>query len=239
MKKLALFLLLCASPFCATGQTLIKEINGNGSLKICSYSDDNEKYFYILCEDRKSIDIYDVEFNLIKNFVLDEEIYESNLGGVTKGFFNKKGKFDIIITSYNESNIYDESCNLLYKFQGRLELDFEACNIARLLPEKGYVFIRNGSITRVYKIDATSAIESNVASQNNAYPSPAKDIINIGYNIAGFALGTLVITDTSGKAVETILVSPSANTASVDITGYPVGVYLYAIGEQSGKFIKK
>jgi hypothetical protein len=240
MKKLALFLLLCASPFCTTGQTFVKEIDCSPHCPDLTNLIINvpEGQMHGTDYEKGIIYIYNLNLELIKEIAAIQNL--GTVWHVFKGYFTQSEKYEIHLRENGESKLYDEDGVLLFNFEDYFPF-FIGDNQNEITKYNTIIAYNSTSEkARVYKVNSGSGINSEKAGlQNNAYPSPAKDIINIGYNIAGSALGTLVITDTSGKAVETILVGPHNNTASVDITSYPAGVYLYAIGEQSGKFIKK
>lgn len=82
-----------------------------------------------------------------------------------------------------------------------------------------------------YVVDLGTGIDE-VASTValNAYPNPAHHQVNINYTLPEDChKGTLVVYDIVGKRMASHPLASNSNTATIDITSWPYGVYMYGI----------
>ncbi len=67
-----------------------------------------------------------------------------------------------------------------------------------------------------------------------AFPNPALDVINISYDI-DVNEANLNIYNSTGKLVETVVVSPQAESVAVNVADYVNGVYFYNVTDGKGQ----
>ena len=72
------------------------------------------------------------------------------------------------------------------------------------------------------------------------FPNPARDVLNLQYNLIGTE-GKVQISDATGRVVKEIQLQVSSNTTSIliDVSMLPKGFYFLRIGNQNLKFIKE
>lgn len=89
---------------------------------------------------------------------------------------------------------------------------------------------------------ATGSIANNAIESLNAYPNPANEMINFQVGLNGVNSASLVITDLSGRVVETATIQAGAEL-NLNVANYACGTYLYTVvaGESvlTGKFNKQ
>jgi hypothetical protein len=81
-----------------------------------------------------------------------------------------------------------------------------------------------------------------IENQNNkiapeAYPNPAREIINIPYELNEGEISTIRIYDINGKMIEQKSVGYHFNSIELNISNYKSGTYIYECNGNSGKFI--
>jgi hypothetical protein len=85
--------------------------------------------------------------------------------------------------------------------------------------------------------ESISGIDGTQATALALYPNPVRDELFIS-GVSGDA--KIVITDLSGRTVETLRVTSLQNSnLSINVSHLPKGVYFVKIGNAAGKFIKK
>lgn len=104
------------------------------------------------------------------------------------------------------------------------------------------------SVVRQFKtITNTSVFSSdNNINSHIAFPNPASDIVNIKINAVSATNGNLRIMNLLGNEMlrlENIDINSGENMLSVDVSDFPIGVFIYSfetnIGTSSGRIIRK
>ena len=91
--------------------------------------------------------------------------------------------------------------------------------------------------TRVYGLTGSipsSTPENQEISQQNAYPNPANNFINIPYHLKGEAQAELVLANMSGREMNRVSLSNSSENLLLDTSILKPGNYIYYI-ETNGK----
>ncbi len=88
--------------------------------------------------------------------------------------------------------------------------------------------------------EGTSIISENFdQTKLKIYPVPAKDELNIEYDLSSENMQYLTICDMNGRMMNRIILSPESNKTTLDVSQYPTGTYIYSCNAESGKFIVK
>jgi sugar lactone lactonase YvrE len=104
----------------------------------------------------------------------------------------------------------------------------------------GTIFVADNGNHRVRKITATLAKATyQLENQISLYPNPAEASINISIPSTLQEYPEVVIFNASGKEVMKQKKYSYSNKFSLDVTPLSTGVYIYKIGEYTGKFIKE
>ena len=108
----------------------------------------------------------------------------------------------------------------------------------------GYNFnVRQGAIFGLYPASADSTnvdflgipeVADNVVL-HPAFPNPANLTVSLPYNITSPAEMTIYSID--GKVVETRSLKPGSGAVNLNVSNMPAGIYIYRIGDKSGKFM--
>lgn len=86
---------------------------------------------------------------------------------------------------------------------------------------------------------------SSIATENideaalRIYPVPAKNELNIEYDLSSGVAQYLTICDVNGRMMSRIILTPDRNKTTLDVSKYPAGTYIYSCNAESGKFIVK
>lgn len=86
-----------------------------------------------------------------------------------------------------------------------------------------------------------ASIKESGAFTFSAYPNPAVDVLNLGYQINGTSDVLIRVTDNSGRIIRTMdLRSRSGNDGvSLDVSDLAAGVYIISVETDNGKAVKK
>lgn len=141
------------------------------------------------------------------------------------GLYNSKGK---LVQSFAHGEFYAYTYPVLYRINGKYIL----------LVHRGSL---SGS-TITYETDIytfknqTSQISSVKETMLELVPMHSNNIVSIPYynNMNKYPL---LVFDDNGMMIETQKVNDSQGTVDINIATYRSGVYIYKIGEQTGKFV--
>lgn len=239
MKKNYLVIAFISLSICVNAQiTLTNTIN---SLSPVSKSIWNTNCIYY-APDSNTLKIFD------ENFVLEKTISNlptfSNVGYMSKNLFSLNNKYDFIIIVRNATNtsaeckLYNEDKQLLFNF-GDLSQWLVVNN--KLFTYK-FEFVNNhyNYTTKIYNLPGqlNSSSELIVNKSNSfAFPNPAENVININYNTN--KMEEMHIIDLNGNIIENYLLDPSLKTIQINVSNYSKGIYIYRLGDTTGKFIVK
>lgn len=240
MKKLLLFVSIVILSVSLNAQDLLKEINdGKGLLMQVANSSD-----YYLAKKDGTVEIYDSNFDLKKTYSnLPAFEYLSN---VSYNYFTMRNEYEFILKRKRNDGTYryelyvGDTNMYMFNFEGYSPLHYQNKFVAykQVINEE---IDGSTSITydyRIYSIGGILNKSKEVKQQaSNVYPNPAQYIVNIDYSID--TMKEMVIYDTSGKAIEYILLDPFQTTYQIDISKYNTGNYIFKYGDTSGKFIVK
>jgi len=114
----------------------------------------------------------------------------------------------------------------------------------RMQVRKYYYYDENSTMETYFdEIYACGGICTQVIeNQNNkiapeAYPNPAREIINIPYELNEGEISTIRIYDINGKMIEQKSVGYHFNSIELNVSNYKSGTYIYECNGNSGKFI--
>lgn len=240
MKKNYLVIAFISLSICVNAQiTLTNTINSISSP--VSYSIWNTNCIYY-APDSNTLKIFD------ENFVLEKTISNlptfSSAGLVSKNLFSLNNKYDFMLTFRNattntyEYKLYNEDKQLLFNF-GDLSPWLVVNN--KLFAYK-YEYVNNhyNYTTKIYNLPGqlNSSSELIVNKSNSfAFPNPAENVININYNTN--KMEEMHIIDLNGNIIENYLLDPSLKTIQINVSNYSKGIYIYRLGDTTGKFIVK
>jgi hypothetical protein len=209
--------------------------------------------------------IYNMNHSLWKtiNLPIPAGMYLSDIKYVSETLFNLDSKVELAYIYYSYDTTY------YYYTYGTRVLTEDGVELLNI-PGGGYVDARNTDVngtkfmvyvydysvspytvfTRVYALPGqliTSDGSEIQADGGNlpAYPNPARSVVTIPYTLPeGMNEAELIITDTRGTVIRSFLVDRTFSDLSVDISGFPRGVYFYRLlgdtaNRSSGKFIAR
>lgn len=239
MKKNYLVIAFISLSICVNAQiTLTNTIN---SLSPVSKSIWNTNCIYY-APDSNTLKIFD------ENFVLEKTISNlptfSGVGYVSKNLFSLNNKYDFILvvrnatTNTDERKLYNEDKQLLFNF-GEL---YPLMVVNNKLFAYKYEYVNNhyNYTTKIYNLPGqlNSSSELIVNKSNSfAFPNPAENVININYNTN--KMEEMHIIDLNGNIIENYLLDPSLKTIQINVSNYSKGIYIYRLGDTTGKFIVK
>lgn len=238
MKKNYLVIAFISLSICVNAQiTLTNTIN---SLSPVSKSIWNTNCIYY-APDSNTLKIFD------ENFVLEKTISNlptfSYVGYMSKNLFSLNNKYDFMIIVRNATNtceckLYNEDKQLLFNF-GDLSQWLVVNN--KLFTYKLEVVNNHYNYTtKIYNLPGqlNSSSELIVNKSNSfAFPNPAENVININYNTN--KMEEMHIIDLNGNIIENYLLDPSLKTIQINVSNYSKGIYIYRLGDTTGKFIVK
>lgn len=239
MKKNYLVIAFISLSICVNAQiTLTNTINSYSTVTTSNF---NTNCIYY-APDSNTLKIFD------ENFVLEKTI--SNLPTFTgvfymsKNLFSLNNKYDFLLLIINtttntyECKLYNEDKQLLFNF-GEWMPSFFVKN--KLFAFKTEV-VNNHTyyVTKVYNLPGQlSSTSEQLINKSNciAFPNPAENIININYNTN--KMEEIHIIDINGNIIENYLLDPSLKTIQINVSNYSKGIYIYRLGDTTGKFIVK
>ncbi len=141
------------------------------------------------------------------------------------GLYNNKGK---LVQSFANGVYYATVNPFLYRINGNY----------KLLVWKGSLSGTTVQFTTdIYNFKAQDTqIQSTQESKQILYPSRTNNTINIPYSNNNNHLPLLIV-DGNGIVIESQQLSESDGIAHINVGIYRPGVYIYKIGEQTGKFV--
>ncbi|MFA5542114.1 MAG: T9SS type A sorting domain-containing protein [Bacteroidales bacterium] len=252
MKKNYLVIAFISLSICVNAQiTLTNTIN---SLSPVSQSIWNTNCIYY-APDSNTLKIFD------ENFVLEKTISNlptfSSVGLMSKNLFSLNNKYDFMLTIRNattntyECKLYNEDKQLLFNFGELSPWMIFVNNFGELSP---WIVVNNklfanklevvnnhyNYTTKIYNLPGqlNSSSELIVNTSNSfAFPNPSENVININYNTN--KMEEMHIIDLNGNIIENYLLDPSLKTIQINVSNYSKGIYIYRLGDTTGKFIVK
>lgn len=85
----------------------------------------------------------------------------------------------------------------------------------------------------------TMPVKGNGDLQMALYPNPSSDIVKVSYTADENAGAMLRVIDITGNCVATVEISAGSNTASIDMSRYPSGIYMVELNAGSSKAAAK
>jgi len=94
-----------------------------------------------------------------------------------------------------------------------------------------------GNFLVIEEADFPNALNEVVNIKFNPYPNPAKQIINLPYQLEKGKQATMKIVDINGKQIISKLIDSSFDKLLLDVSEYQKGLYMYEYNGKSGKFL--
>ena len=239
MKKNYLVIAFISLSICVNAQiTLTNTINSYSMVTTSNFN----TYCIYYAPDSNTLKIFN------ENFVLEKTISNlptfSYVGYMSKNLFSLNNKYDFLLLIINtttntyEWKLYNEDKQLLFNFGEWMPFFFVKNKLFAYKTE--YVNNHLNYTTKIYNLPGqlNSSSELIVNKSNSfAFPNPAENVININYNTN--KMEEMHIIDLNGNIIENYLLDPSLKTIQINVSNYSKGIYIYRLGDTTGKFIVK
>jgi hypothetical protein len=253
MKKITFLLLtnlfICSYSYsqATLEHTYSTDIQKSSMIDVVGFNTANGLKFYTFNRSTNVVEIYNQSHVLETSFTipLDAGHFLSEFIFVTDKLFNNDNQIEFLYKSYknNDNKIY--LCNdtgvLLQSFPGKYYAGIVKDN------SNNYKMIVSGSlqnpVTNSYDYDVYGLIGTLSTEQQDiltkkafVFPNPSNNIINISNTSNTGRASTLQIFSIDGKKI--LEENHSEEEIKIDVTGFQNGVYIYKLGNKTGKFIK-
>lgn len=206
--------------------------------------------YYTFNRTTNIVEIYSQSHVLETSFTipLDAGHFLSEIIFITDKLFNSDNQIEFLYKSYkigdsNNRKLYlcNDSGVLLQNFPGKYYAGVVKDN------SNNYKLIITGSeqnpATNAYDYDVYGLTGTLSAEQQDiltkkafVFPNPSNNVINISNISSTGKAATLQIFSVDGKKI--LEENHSEEEIKIDVTGFQNGVYIYKLGNKSGKFIK-
>ena len=194
-----------------------------------------------------------------KNIFLKDGTYEVTVGYILRkdSIFDDSGNFNYERKIYGYK-VCNESGNTLFDFGEYNPIYYslagtEGIYAKKLLTKKEMRDSGTGNYYYYFKVytlpnftpynpfcqgneNSTKSVTKNMDRKIKLYPNPTKGNITIEYKLDGVSLQPMEIMTIGGKLMERVLLNPMETQVKVNTGKYSPGVYVYRIGETTGKF---
>jgi len=223
------------------------------------YNDGTRIYYFVTKYDtseyRNKIHIYNSDYSLYRTITFPwDTSFDSGVSfigdyGISKYVFNTNDNFEFIVYTYSNSTqqtrcyIMDEDGIIIkdlstyYTGTDDIVIFHDSLNNINKIKLK----LKDTSIAglvEIYTLPTTvlSAIEFESENELSAFPIPTNNILNVTNPKNG--ANKIEVFDTSGKLVLNKNFANIEYNISIDVQNLQKGIYIYRIGNSSGKFIK-
>jgi hypothetical protein len=206
----------------------------------------------ILSDNDDEITVYNEDLSLYKtinisNFIPEGKICDiesTKLGDkyLTQTLFNEDDLIEFIVSGEGFFAIVNENNEEL--FRDNVSGDVSECNLFEttsytyIQVQTSYYSMEEGYIdeSKLYLInkDASSNIPALTQVKSFSHPNPARETINIAYNLQGAETGTVVINSLSGKLIDRQTVKGDAASFNYSTRRLASGTYVVSV-EANGK----
>jgi hypothetical protein len=254
MKKITFLLLtnlfICSYSYsqATLEHTYTTDIQKSSMIDVVGFNTSNGLIkYYTFNRSTNTVEIYSQSHVLETSFTipLDAGHFLSEFIFVTDKLFNSDSQIEFLYKSYknNDQKIY--LCNdtgvLIQSFPGKYYAGIVKDN------SNNYKMIVSGSqenpVTNsydydVYGLTGTLSIEQQDILKKKAFvfPNPSNNIINISNTNNTGKASTLQIFSANGNKI--LEENHTEEEIKIDVSTYQNGVYIYKLGDKSGKFIK-
>lgn len=174
--------------------------------------------------------------------VSDQSFNTDNLMEFTCGFVDTLNNSGYMLKLYNENglelynfgNMFMGAFHTTYTGQARFSVS-RYTNYPNPFFETDIYSLPGSIIAGIAGENSTE----NKSLENNPYPNPANDYINLKYDINHSEITDLNIFNSNGQLVETMKIGGDFNTIKLDVSSYSKGIYFYRYNFESKKFIVK
>jgi len=253
MKKLILSTVILAFTFISVNSQVVKdnipeELSSNTIYTVNTYSllpksniyaeytsNGTVEKYYILTGNSQTpvITFYNLDYSVFKSLNLPAGAYVS---WVTTKMFNTDANIEFLCKVNNSFKLFDENGVIIYDFID----DYPSCVTLNSNGEfKLYSANSTTGKRSIYSLSKQST-KLNIISDNpctNPYPNPAKQIINLPYQLEQGKQATMKIVDVNGKQITTKLIDSTFDKILLDVSAYQKGLYIYEYNGKSGKFL--
>lgn len=201
-------------------------------------------YYYTASSSSNTISIYNYNFSLYKTISVPNTV--PNATGfscymIGKHLINTDDKIELFVMAYSDSG----SHSYLLNEDGVIIHDFgdeyiTSPNVIRVgnqlyLMTNGYntptsLYTCSGNY---YGINTTQSENT----QNNPYPNPTTNFINLPYQIEKGTISTMHIYNTNGQLVDSYNIGGDFEMITIDVNNYTKGIYVYEYNGISNKFV--
>lgn len=245
MKKLILGAFLAFSGVNAFGQVTIEHtyMSDDAGFYIVNESTYTSqiKSFIILDKNNDLIEFYSTNNTLSGSLNVELNNFFS-ISNISVHLFNNDDKIEFIILYNNggnfEARLVNEDGDELYDFG-------EYYNLGVFIVDNSYKLISTSPLDgseRIFTLGGTppgmDLNENGDATQErNAYPNPAKQYINLQYELPKGETASMVIYNQNGERIDALKIGSYFKECQLDVSSYTSGVYFYAYNGITKKFI--
>jgi len=194
---------------------------------------------------QKKFTIYNLDYSVYKVMTLtipDGMVFASILQFPTTKLFNSDDLIEFIYSYRDNTNntiyykLINENNEILYDFGSEQPV------YAFLSAKEGFKLLTGSSgNSNIYSLGTTllSGVnqQSFIQADKNPFPNPAKQIINLPYQLEQGMQATMKVFDVNGKQITTKLIDSIFDKILLDVSAYQKGMYVYEVNGKSSKFL--
>lgn len=198
-----------------------------------------------ICEGENKIMLYDEDLNLHKSIYMENLIPEANsfetleddaLGDkrfrVTQTLFNDDDLIEVIVKGEGFFAIVNENGKLLFKDEVNINyVDF----FVKKVGKKTYLHVQSENEARLYLInkDSSNNIAENTITKIGVYPNPAREYVNVPYDLQGATKGSITISNLQGQELIRASVINNKETLRIPTDKLSSGLYIVTVSNEA------
>ena len=207
-----------------------------------------------LANTKYHISFYNLDYSVYKkiefNYSADSVNYPVEndfIQFVTTNTFNNDDLIEFVICfrkMENNKDVYyyylkNENFETIYSFGNEMPLYTfkDAKGQEKIFAQKPNGILKNTYSIYTINKDISQGIKQSKVNNQSPFPNPAKQIVNLPYQLESGQQTTMTIYDINGKQICNKQINSTFDKIQLDVSVYQKGMYVYKYNGKSGKFL--